>query len=138
MPDLSPASVLIPPGARESVDHGSVRFPAVVKPATRHSSQGVCTVHDRAELAAQLDDYPAQETILVEQKITGQEYSVESLIQDGKPLFASVTRKETTDVDSQYFVEMAHTVPAPRGEEWDAVQRARGFSWPGEWPGAPW
>ncbi len=124
MPDLSPASVLIPPGGRESVDYGSVPFPAVVKPTTRHSSQGVCTVNDRAELAAQLDDYPAQETILVEQKITGQEYSVESLIQDGKTLFASVTRKETTDVDSQYFVEMAHTVPAARDDAWDAVQRA--------------
>ncbi len=124
LPDLSPASVLIPPGARGSVDHGPIRFPAVIKPATRHSSQGVQTVHDRAELAAQLHDYPAQETILVEQKITGQEYSIESLIQDGKALYASVTRKETTDVDSQYFVEMAHTVPAARGEEWDAVQRA--------------
>ena len=124
LPDLSPASVLIPPGARETVDYGSVGFPAVVKPATRHSSLGVMTVHDRAELVAQLNDYPAQETILVEQKITGQEYSVESLIQDGKSLFASVTRKETTDVDSQYFVEMAHTVPAARDGAWDAVQRA--------------
>ena len=85
LPDLSPASVLIPPGARESVDLGSVRFPAVVKPATRHSSQGVCTVHDRAELAVQLHDYPAQETILVEQKITGQEYSVESLNRTASP-----------------------------------------------------
>jgi hypothetical protein len=56
--------------------------------------------------------------------ITGQEYSVESLTQDGKTLFSSVTRKETTDVDSQYFVEMAHTVPAARDDAWDAVQRA--------------
>jgi ATP-grasp domain len=127
LPDLSPASVLIPPGAREDLDYGSVRFPAVVKPATRHSSQGVCAVHDRAALAAQLADYPIQETILVEQMITGQEYSVESLIQDGKALFSSVTRKETTDVDSQYFVEMAHTVPAALGDArdaiWDSVQR---------------
>ena len=124
LPDISPASVLIPPGARETVDYGSVRFPAVAKPATRHSSQGVCTVRDRAELSTQLNDYPAQETILVEQKITGQEYSVESLIQDGKSLYSSVTRKETTDVDSQYFVEMAHTVPAVRDDAWDSVQRA--------------
>ena len=107
-----------------SVEHGSVPFPAVVKPATRHSSEGVQMVHDRAELAAQLDGYPAQETILVEQMIAGQEYSVESLTQDGKTLFSSVTRKETTDVDSQYFVEMAHTVPAPLDDAWDAVQRA--------------
>jgi hypothetical protein len=124
LPEISPASVLIPPGARESVDDGPIRYPAVVKPATRHSSQGVCTVRDGAELAEKLDEYPAQETILVEQKIAGQEYSVESLIQDGKALFASVTRKETTDVESQYFVEMAHTVPAPRDEAWDAVTRA--------------
>jgi hypothetical protein len=124
LPDLSPVSMLIPPGTRDSVDHGSVPFPAVVKPATRHSSEGVQMVHDHAELAAQLDGYPAQETILVEQMITGQEYSVESLTQDGKTLFSSVTRKETTDVDSQYFVEMAHTVPAVRDDKWDAVQRA--------------
>jgi hypothetical protein len=124
LPDLSPASVLIPPGARGSVHDTAVRYPAVVKPATRHSSQGVQMVHDHAELAAQLAEYPAQETILVEQKITGQEYSVESLTQDGKTLYTSVTRKETTDVDSQYFVEMAHTVPAARDEAWDAVQWA--------------
>jgi hypothetical protein len=124
LPDLSPVSVLIPPGGRNSVDHESVPFPAVVKPATRHSSEGVQMVHGRAELAAQLADYPAQETILVEQMITGQEYSVESLTQDGKTLFSSVTRKETTDTESQYFVEMAHTVPAVRDDAWDAVQRA--------------
>lgn len=124
LPDLSPVSMLIPPGTRESVDHACVPFPAVVKPATRHSSEGVQLVHDRAELAARLDDYPAQETILVEQMIAGQEYSVESLTQDGKTLFSSVTRKETTDPESQYFVEMAHTVPAVRDDAWDAVQRA--------------
>jgi hypothetical protein len=124
LPDLSPASVLIPPGTRDVVDERPVPFPAVVKPATRHSSEGVQMVHDRTELAAHLDEYPAQETILVEQMITGQEYSVESLTQDGKTLFSSVTRKETTDVDSQYFVEMAHTVPAVHDDAWDAVQRA--------------
>lgn len=124
LPDLSPVSVLIPPGTRDGVEHGSVRFPAVVKPATRHSSEGVQMVHDHAELTAQLAGYPAEETILVEQMIGGQEYSVESLTQDGKTLFSSITRKETTDVDSQYFVEMAHTVPAPRDDAWDAVQRA--------------
>ena len=122
LPDLSPVSVVIPPGSRATV--AAVPFPAVVKPATRHSSEGVQMVHDRDELTAQLGEYPSEETILVEQMISGQEYSVESLTQDGKTLFSSVTRKETNDVDSQYFVEMAHTVPAPHDEKWDAVQRA--------------
>jgi hypothetical protein len=126
LPELSPKYVVIPPGTRDSLDDRNIRFPAVVKPATRHSSLGVQTVHDRAELVAQLSGYPAQETILVEQRISGQEYSVESLIQDGKSIYASVTRKETTDVDSQFFVEMAHTVPAPRDDAWDAVQLANG------------
>ena len=40
MPDLSPASVLIPPGGADSVDYGSVPFPAVVKPTARHSERG--------------------------------------------------------------------------------------------------
>jgi len=122
LPDLSPVSVVIPPGSRDTV--GSVPLPAVVKPATRHSSEGVQMVHNRDELTAQLGEYPSAETILVEQMIGGQEYSVESLTQDGKTLFSSVTRKETNDVDSQYFVEMAHTVPAPHDSAWDAVQRA--------------
>jgi ATP-grasp domain len=124
LPELSPASVMIPPGARETFDLAAVRFPAVVKPAARHSSLGVCTVSDAVELVEQLRDYPAQETILVEQKIVGPEVSVECLVQDGKALFTSVTRKETTEVGSRFFVEVGHTVPAERGEVWDAVRRA--------------
>jgi hypothetical protein len=124
LPELSPDCALVAPGGRESFDQGAVRFPAVVKPATRHSSLGVRTVHDREELIEQLGTYPAEETVLVEKKVIGQEFSMECLVQDGKALFASVTRKETTDVHSEFFVEVAHTVPARRDEAWDAVQRA--------------
>ena len=124
LPELNPAWLLVPPGGRGSFDREAVRFPAVVKPATRHSSLGVQTVYDHTELADQLGTYPANEAVLVEQKVTGQEFSVESLIQDGKVLFASVTQKETTDVHSRFFVEVAHTVPGKHNTTWDTVRLA--------------
>jgi hypothetical protein len=114
LPELSPAAAVIPPGERDSPDLSAVTFPVVVKPATRTSSSGVVTVLDRAELRAQLATYPAHETVLVETKVVGQEFSVESLVQDGRILFASVTRKETTESSVRTFVELSHTVPSER------------------------
>ncbi|SDG48906.1 ATP-grasp domain-containing protein [Lentzea fradiae] len=93
-------------------DLGEVTFPAVVKPSGRHSSSGVVTVADAEELRVALSAYEEQETVLVEEKVTGPEYSVESLVQHGKVIFASVTRKDTNDRDGKHFVELAHTVPS--------------------------
>jgi hypothetical protein len=93
-------------------DLSQVRFPAVVKPSGRHSSSGVVTVNSAQELQARLAGYGEQETVLVEEKIVGQEYSVESLVQHGKTIFASVTRKDTNDAGGPHFVELAHTVPS--------------------------
>ncbi|WNZ09563.1 ATP-grasp domain-containing protein [Streptomyces sp. 11x1] len=109
--EFSPASLVIPPGEREDVDLGSLPYPAVAKPATRHSSSGVATVADASELRELLAEYPEYETVLVEQKTEGQEYSVESLVQDGTVIFASVTRKETTESAARTFVELSHSVP---------------------------
>ncbi|GAA3053151.1 hypothetical protein GCM10020000_38590 [Streptomyces olivoverticillatus] len=69
------------------------------------------TVASADELRAHLAGYPGHETLLVEEKVAGQEYSVESLVQSGKVVFASVTRKETTESHAQSFVELAHSVP---------------------------
>ncbi len=111
LPEFSPASVVLPPAARATFTAADVSFPAVVKPASRHSSSGVETVRDPAELRAQLDAYLPHETVLVEEKVTGQEFSVESLVQDGRVVFASVTRKETTESGTRTFVELSHSVP---------------------------
>lgn len=112
LPELSPASVVVPATERASFDPDSVAsFPCVLKPANRHSSSGVVTVSDAAELASRLQEYPLFETVLVEQKVEGQEYSVESLVQDGKTVFASATRKQTTESHASTFVELVHAVP---------------------------
>ncbi|PYC71894.1 hypothetical protein C7C46_26460 [Streptomyces tateyamensis] len=112
LPEFAPAGAVLPAAERAAFDPHSVSYPAVVKPAARHSSSGVVTVDDAAALAARLGGYPAHETLLVEQKVVGQEYSVESLVQEGKVLFASVTRKTTTESHAATFVELSHSVPS--------------------------
>jgi biotin carboxylase len=116
LPEFSPLSLTVPGGERDAVDTAAVRYPAVVKPAGRHSSSGVETVDTPEELRARLGAYPPHETVLVEEKVTGQEYSVESLVQGGRVLFASATRKDTTDSHARTFVELSHTVPSDRPE----------------------
>ncbi|PPK65660.1 ATP-grasp domain-containing protein [Actinokineospora auranticolor] len=106
LPEFSPRVVI------GGEDVSGVRFPAVVKPSGRHSSSGVVTVDDERALAAELARYGEFETVLVEEKIIGPEYSVESLVQHGKAIFASVTRKDTNDSGGRFFVELAHTVPS--------------------------
>ncbi|WP_199536919.1 ATP-grasp domain-containing protein [Spongiactinospora gelatinilytica] len=118
LPEFSPASQVLPPGGREPA---AARYPVVVKPASRHSSSGVWTARDEAELRGRLAEYPDYETLLVEEKVIGPEYSVETLVQDGKVIFASVTFKRTTDQDADTFVELAHTVTAQPGRERNAL-----------------
>lgn len=110
LPEVSPPVRVVPPAARAAVDGAAVGFPAVVKPAGRHSSSGVATIAGPAELADLLAGYPEHETLLVERRVRGPEFSVESLTQHGRTIFSAVTRKETTERDGAAFVELAHTV----------------------------
>jgi hypothetical protein len=119
--DWSPQAVVVPPEGRSDLDLSAVRFPAVLKPSGRRSSSGVRTVHDAAELRSLLSDYRAAETLLIEEYVTGPEYSVEAVVADGEIRFESVTEKRTTDRDSDWFVEMSHTVPAPPGVDHETL-----------------
>ncbi|KGM28954.1 hypothetical protein KS18_04020 [Photorhabdus luminescens] len=107
----NPHSQIVPPGKRSQLMLEAMPYPMIIKPATRHSSSGVISVDNAKQAHAVLLEYPDHETLLLEQKVIGQEYSVESLIQNGTPLFSSVTHKVTTDTHSNTFVELAHTVP---------------------------
>ncbi|MFC1429393.1 acetyl-CoA carboxylase biotin carboxylase subunit family protein [Streptacidiphilus sp. N1-3] len=116
LPQFSPASLVLPAGQRHTVALDQVTFPAVVKPVGRHSSSGVAMVEDQQALRRQLETYPDYETVLVEAKVVGQEFSVESLLQDGEVVFSSATRKDTNDSHTCSFVELAHTIPNDRTE----------------------
>ena len=136
LPELSPRSVVLPASRRLRgiagdqldpalrSDFEAIGFPAVVKPASRHSSWGVASVGDLAELRDELACYHEHEIVLVEERVEGQEYSVESLIQNGVIVFASPTRKETTQSHARTFVELSHTVPEHRADLCDQLLAA--------------
>jgi hypothetical protein len=112
----SPRWRAVPPAARARArdwdwDWGG---PLVVKPTTRMSSSGVQRVRSPADLGVVLDGYPATETVLVERCVSGPEFSVETLVQDGEPAWCGITRKETNEDGGRHFTELAHTVPADR------------------------
>jgi biotin carboxylase len=103
-----PLSTLVEPGRR--ADWSS--FPVVVKPVGRLASSGVRLVTGPAQLPDCLSGYDPDEALLFEERVTGQEYSVESLSSGGKVLYAGITEKRTTEHGSEFFVEMGHTTPA--------------------------
>jgi biotin carboxylase len=107
---FGPASTLVEAGRRAD---GWTAFPAVVKPVGRSASSGVRLVADIAELRDCLTHYPPGETLLIEERVDGQEYSVESLSRDGAVRHLGVTQKRTTEQHSAFFVEMGHTTPPP-------------------------
>ncbi|ANP54937.1 biotin carboxylase [Streptomyces griseochromogenes] len=107
--------------------------PCVVKPAGRQASLGVvlldrgddverawryCTEADEGR---QLARRPMRWRYLVEERLTGQEFSTEALVHDGAVVFCNVTRKYTLPGPSP--VETGHTV-GPQDEQWRrAVER---------------
>jgi len=112
-PNLAPAFEVVPPAARGTVRPNTFRYPVVVKPVSLFSSLGVRQVHDPGGLARELATYqPARETLLVESRVVGPEFSVEALAQGGEVFWAQVTAKETNESSGVFFTEMGHTTPA--------------------------
>ena len=96
--------------------------PVVLKPANRQGSVGTRVLSDPAEVGAAWDECITQDEgvnvpdreiplrMLVEQYISGDEFSVEMLVRDGVPLFSNVTQKRL--FPGQRPIEMGHAVPA--------------------------
>ena len=86
-------------------------FPIVVKPIDKHSSINVVKCSSAKELEELLIDYD-EEIFLMEEWISGTEFSIESIVERGKIVFSGVTKKATNEQFSRHFVEIGHTVPA--------------------------
>ncbi|MFI0187323.1 acetyl-CoA carboxylase biotin carboxylase subunit family protein [Streptomyces sp. NPDC017082] len=108
--DHGPSWRAFAPHARDTAT--SDGYPCVVKPAGRMFSSGVVKVSDDAELRAALAAYEPDETILVEELVTGPEFSVEALVHHGEVVWSGVTAKITNEDSSRYFTEIGHTSPA--------------------------
>ncbi|MCD0447186.1 ATP-grasp domain-containing protein [Glycomyces sp. A-F 0318] len=100
-----PASIA-PPDLDVAAAWAAPRYPVIAKPADGTGSRGVRLVADETELR----DWRTEGPFLVEQYLTGPEYSLECVVRRGEILFAEPTRKTTTA--PPYYVELGHTVPA--------------------------
>lgn len=88
-------------------------YPAVVKPAGRMYSSGVCRVDDAEQLRAALGQFGPEESVLLEELVEGPEFSVEALVYDGDVLWSGITAKRTNEDGGRFFTEMGHICPAP-------------------------
>ncbi|MDQ2814191.1 MAG: ATP-grasp domain-containing protein, partial [Actinomycetota bacterium] len=84
--------------------------PWILKPRDAMGSTGVSQVSSAADLPVALALLPDPGRFLVEEFVSGPEFSVEGIFQSGRPRILSVTAKET--VPPPFFVETAHTLPA--------------------------
>ena len=93
-------------------------FPVIAKPRDNSGSRGVILCRDAEELSDAINEalqYSKLETVLVEEFIEGQEYSIEALHYEGKSEVIQFTEKTTTEFP--YNVELGHKQPANLSEE---------------------
>jgi len=88
-------------------------FPLIVKPLDRSGSRGVTLARSAGELGRAIEraqEQSFQHRHIVEEFVTGREYSVEMISWQGEHYFLQVTEKETSG--APFFVEKAHHQPA--------------------------
>lgn len=106
-------------GLIKSIDEAEgLVYPVILKPRDNSGSRGVIFCNNKSELEAAFNEamqYTKLDSVLVEEFIEGQEYSIEGLHYDGKSEVIQFTEKKTTPFP--YNVELRHTQPANLSEE---------------------
>jgi len=95
----------------ESIDY----FPVVIKPIDSSASRGVKMVTSRSELESQYfisKDYSTQGKVIVEEFISGREFSIETITQEEVTTIVAITEKNVNGSEFGYFVEDSHIIPA--------------------------
>ncbi|GHH56965.1 ATP-grasp domain-containing protein [Streptomyces candidus] len=102
-------------------------YPLICKPVRGVASKGVTRIDGPTDIeralewgAAGAGDLDAAD-LLVEEFLSGDEYSVECVSEDGEHVAVGVTRKIS---EHDHFVEVGHVVPAPLAEADDRRIRA--------------
>ncbi len=119
-----PSPLSLPVDAQTELSGLPIGFPAVVKPTDRSGSRGVSVVRSREELEAAVGlalEQSFEKKALVEEFVSGKEYSVECLSWRGEHQLLALTEKFTTG--APHFIETGHLQPAdPRPASWDKLQ----------------
>ncbi len=90
----------------------NMRFPLIVKPVDRSGSRGVSLVHNKDKLIIAIENAIEQSFInqaIIEEFVTGQDYSMEMITYKGNHHFFAITEKFTTGAPN--FVEKMHLQP---------------------------
>lgn len=121
--DPSPASALVTEDS--DLSQLNLRYPVIVKPTDRSGSRGVTRLENPEGIQAAVAFACGQSfnhQAVVEEYVTGQEYSVECFSQNGVHQLLSITHKYTTG--SPHFIETGHMEPAPISPEmWKKVEQ---------------
>lgn len=109
--DPSPKSNLVTDIA--DLDKCELTYPVIVKPIDRSGSRGITKVDKKEQLLSAINDAVSQgfeKKAIIEEFVTGQEYSVEYISWKGNHNFVALTKKYTTGSPS--FIETGHIEPA--------------------------
>ena len=113
--DPSPKSYLVRTiGDADCID---VSFPLIVKPLDRSGSRGIFKVQDYSQLSKAISaakEYGFIKEALLEEFVSGKEYSIECITYKGTHRFLAMTLKYTTG--APHFIETGHLEPAPVSE----------------------
>ena len=114
--DPSPKSMLA--DSVEDTNDMDMSYPVIVKPLDRSGSRGITLVENAEDLEDAINAALAvgfEKKALIEEYVTGDEYSVEYISWRGKHSFLALTKKYTTG--SPNFIETAHLEPADVDDE---------------------
>lgn len=120
--DPSPKSMMVTsPDECGAID---MELPLIVKPVDRSGSRGVTKVNDMSELPRAIEralEVGFEKCAVVEEFVSGTEYSVEYISWEGEHHFLALTKKYTTGAPN--FIETGHLEPAPVSD--DLLMRIR-------------
>lgn len=110
--DPSPRSIKVTDVS--DLDGIELHYPIIIKPTDRSGSRGITKLDNRngvEEAIAVAMEQGFEKAALVEEFVTGQEYSVEYISWKGEHHFLALTHKYTSG--APHFVESGHMEPAP-------------------------
>lgn len=120
--DPSPKSIQVT--SINEVKDIRLTYPIIVKPVDRSGSRGITKLESQEGLQEAIEAAKEQgfeKCALIEEFVTGQEYSVEYISWQGEHHFLALTKKYTTGAPD--FIETGHLEPAP--VEKDTLERVK-------------